>query len=160
MLFSIDFLVVDIGFRVGCVVSISTNMNIFYHRNFPRSLVIFSWKLLSGCIFTFLFLLSFGAATHNVGFLCAAAVLIGVEKNESSPMQPGRQGNHGDAVDHPPTFACGVLGLLIQLPLPITHPRQWHPQDQDLLQKIGNIFPLFLFQWLRSSRAPENVSII
>lgn len=159
VLFSIDFLVVDTGFEGWGVVSISTNMNIFYHQNSPRSLVIFSWKLSSGCIFTFLFLVSSGAATHSVGFLCAAAVLIGLEKMK---LLLSSQEDKGTMVMlytiHPHVFvvyrsfrsSCLCLLLIPDSGI----------QDQDLLQKIGNTPPSFLFQWLRSSSAPANASLI
>lgn len=57
VLFSIDFLVVDIGLSGLGVRFLSHKHERVYHRNVPRGLVILSWKLSSGCVFTFLFLL-------------------------------------------------------------------------------------------------------
>lgn len=74
--FPLTFWLLILAFRDGCVVSLNTNMNTFYHQNFPRSLVNFSWKLLSGWVFAFLFLLSSGGAACSsvVQRLCYVAV--------------------------------------------------------------------------------------
>lgn len=161
--FPLTFWLLILAFRVGRVVSLNTNMNAFYHQNFPRSLVIFSWKLSSGCVFTFLFLLSCGGATHSVGFLglSGCAPWSRKKKKAACLMQPERQGNHGK---------CCVLSTHIYLRCTgasdpavfayYCHPWQWHRQGKDPLQKNKNAPPWFLFQGLRSSRAPANVSSI
>lgn len=116
--FPLTFWLLILAFRVGCVVSLHRNMNLFYHRNFPRRPVIWSWKLSLGRIPVSAFICE---CTHSIGFLWWSGCATYKEKRmHLLLLQPRRQGNPGNAVCHWHTFLCGITELQIQLSLPGT----------------------------------------